>query len=156
MFGTATCFGRDSDWLSQWRPEVPIRRLAIPGALFCFPWFDWAGMKPLGLRMTDQMIQPELDAAGSTGSEPLLCNEVVFREDDPHFDRLQRLMPAFGRGKLSAQAVARIIFRTGLTVAEALMIEGQFAVPAPASVTAEQYELWDEFVAQAQGGTGRG
>jgi len=99
--------------------------------------------------------QPDADAGGA-GADALLCNEVVFREDDPHFDRFQRLVPAFGRGKLSSQAVARIIFRTGLSVAETLMIEGEFAVPAPASVPVEQYELWDEFVAQAQGGTGRG
>src|ERR1700678_1070933 len=94
-------------------------------------------------------------AVASPAEEPLLCNEVLFWEDNPHFDRLQRLLPAFGRGKLSPQAVARIIFRTGLSVAETLIIEGQFAVPAPASVPAEQYELWDEFQAQAQAGAGR-
>jgi len=96
--------------------------------------------------------QLETDVAVIPGEEPLLCNEVCFWEDNTHFDRLQRLLPAFGRGKLSSQAVARIIFRTGLTVAESLIIEGRFAVPAPAS----QYELWDEFQAQAQAGTGRG
>jgi hypothetical protein len=42
-----------------------------------------------------------------------------------------------------------------LSVAETLMIEGKFAVPAPASVPVEQFELWDEFLAQAQGGAGR-
>jgi hypothetical protein len=94
-------------------------------------------------------------AVASPAEEPLLCNEVLFWEDNPHFDRLQRLLPAFGRGRLSSQAVARIIFRTGLAVAETLITEGKFAVPAPASVSADQYELWDEFVAQAQGGAGR-
>jgi hypothetical protein len=87
---------------------------------------------------------------------PILCNEVHFREDDPHFDRLQRLIPAFGRGKLSAQAVARIIFRTGLDVAEALLLEAELAIPAPSSVPSEQFELWHEFLAQAQEGAGRG
>jgi hypothetical protein len=86
---------------------------------------------------------------------PLLSNEVHFCEDDAHYDRFQRLVPAFGRGKLSEQAVARIIFRTGLDVAEALILEAELAVPAPASVPAEQFELWDEFLAQAQGGAGR-
>ena len=105
--------------------------------------------------MPDQ-IQSSVDLAPTSGvEEPLLCNEVCFWEDNPHFDRLQRLIPAFARGKLSSQAVARIIFRTGLSVAESLIIEGQFAVPAPASVPAEQYELWDEFQAQAQAGAGR-
>jgi hypothetical protein len=65
-------------------------------------------------------------------------------------------VPAFGRGKLAPQAVARIIFRTGLDVAEALILEAQLAVPAPASVPVEQFELWDEFLAQAQEGAGRG
>ena len=86
---------------------------------------------------------------------PLLCNEVHFWEDDPHFDRFQKLVPAFGRGKLTAQVVARLIFRTGLDVAEALILEAELAVPAPASVPTEQFELWDEFLAQAQGGAGR-
>jgi hypothetical protein len=90
------------------------------------------------------------------GERPILCNEVHFLEDDPHFDRFQKLVPAFGRGKLSAQTVARIIFRTGLDVAEALILEAQLAVPAPASVPTEQFELWDEFLAQAQDGAGRG
>lgn len=88
--------------------------------------------------------------------QPLLCNEIHFHEDDPHFDRLQRLIPAFGRGKLTAQAVARIIFRTGLDVAESLILEADLAVPVPASVPVEQFELWDEFVAQARDGAGRG
>jgi hypothetical protein len=99
---------------------------------------------------------PALENSPSTFEHPILCNEVRFREDDPHFDRLQRLIPAFGRGKLSAQAVARIIFRTGLDVAEALILEAEMAVPAPASVPTDQYELWDEFLAQAQDGAGRG
>jgi hypothetical protein len=51
--------------------------------------------------------------------------------------------------------VARIIFRTGLDVAEALILEAELAVPAPASVPREQFELWDEFLAQAQDGAGR-
>jgi hypothetical protein len=84
-----------------------------------------------------------------------LCNEVRFREDDAHFDRLLRLAPAFGRGKLTTEVVARLIFRTGLDVAEALILEAELAVPAPASVPADQYELWDEFLAQAQEGAGR-
>jgi hypothetical protein len=92
---------------------------------------------------------------GPMTGDPLLCNEVAFREDDAHYDRLQRLVPAFGRGKLSVQAVARIIFRTGLGVAETLMQESGMAVPAPASVPVDQYELWDEFLAQAQDGAGR-
>ena len=87
---------------------------------------------------------------------PLLCNEVHFQEDDSHYDRFQKLVPAFGRGKLTPQVVARLIFRTGLDVAEALILEAQLAVPAPASVPMEQYELWDEFLAQAQEGAGRG
>lgn len=86
---------------------------------------------------------------------PLLCNEVHFHEDDPHFDRLQKLVPAFGRGKLTAETVARLMFRIGLDVAEALILEAQLAVPAPPSVSMEQYELWDEFVAQSQDGGGR-
>lgn len=86
---------------------------------------------------------------------PLLCNEVHFREDDPHFDRLQKLVPAFSRGKLAPETVARIIFRVGLDVAEALMLEAKLAVPAPASATTEQFELWDEFLAQANEGAGR-
>jgi hypothetical protein len=94
-------------------------------------------------------------ASPDTAERPLLCNEIHFHEDDPHFDRLQRLIPAFGRGKLTAQTVARIVFRTGLDVAEALILEAQLAVPAPPSVPREQYELWDEFVAQAREGTGR-
>jgi hypothetical protein len=98
---------------------------------------------------------PALENPPSTFERPLLCNEVHFREDDPHFDRLQRLIPVFGRGKLSAQAVARIIFRTGLDVAEALILEAEMAVPAPASVPSEQFELWDEFLAQAREGAGR-
>jgi hypothetical protein len=97
---------------------------------------------------------PPLDDDGT--ERPLLCNEVHFREDDAHFDRLQRLIPAFSRGKLTSEVVARIIFRTGLDVAEALILEAELAVPAPASVPAEQYELWDEFLAQAQDGAGRG
>ena len=99
--------------------------------------------------------QNERESVPGIAGDPLLCNEVFFREDDAHFDRLQKLIPAFARGKLSAQAVARIIFRTGLSVAESLMLEGQLAVPAPSSVPVEQYELWDEFLAQAQGGAGR-
>jgi hypothetical protein len=87
--------------------------------------------------------------------QPLLCNEIHFWEDDQHFDRFQRLIPAFGRGKLAPHVVARIIFRTGMDVAESLMLEAQLAVPAPQSVPVEQYELWDEFLAQAQGGGGR-
>jgi hypothetical protein len=90
-----------------------------------------------------------------TSERPLLCNEIHFHEDDAHFDRLQRLIPAFSRGKLTAQTVARIVFRTGLDVAEALILEAQLAVPAPASVPRDQYELWDEFLAQAQEGAGR-
>jgi hypothetical protein len=93
--------------------------------------------------------------AGGATERPLLCNEVHFREDDPHFDRLQKLVPAFGRGKLTPQVVARIIFRVGLDVAEALMLEAELAVPAPASVPVEQFELWDEFLAQANDGGGR-
>jgi len=92
----------------------------------------------------------------SAAESPLLCNEVHFQEDDPHFDRLQRLVPAFGRGRLAPQAVARIIFRVGLDVAEALMLEADLAVPAPECVPAEQFELWDEFLAQAREGAGRG
>jgi hypothetical protein len=98
---------------------------------------------------------PALENPPPTFERPLLCNEVHFREDDSHFDRLQKLIPAFGRGKLSAQTVARIIFRTGLDVAEALILEAELAVPAPASVPMEQFELWDEFLAQAQEGAGR-
>ncbi len=90
-----------------------------------------------------------------TAASPLLCNEIRFQEDDAHFDRLQRLAPAFGRGKLTLQTVARLIFRTGLNVAEALILEAELAVPAPASVPVEQFELWDEFLAQAQDGAGR-
>jgi len=97
-------------------------------------------------------MQPaEIDSEES----PLLRNDVHFREDDSHFNRLQRLVPTFGRGKLTAQTVARLMFRIGLDVAEALILEAQLAVPAPASVTSDQFELWDEFVAQAQEGTGR-
>jgi hypothetical protein len=96
-----------------------------------------------------------LDAVNA-GGQPILCNDVHFLEDDSHFERFQRLVPAFGRGKLAPQAVARIIFRTGLDVAEALILEAQLAVPAPASVPVEQFELWDEFLAQAQEGAGRG
>ena len=89
------------------------------------------------------------------GGQPLLSNEVRFREDDAHFDRLHRLIPAFGKGKLSPEAVARIVFRTGLGVAESLILEAELAVPAPTSVPVSQYELWDEFLAQAQDGAGR-
>ncbi len=96
-----------------------------------------------------------LENMNAPAVRPLLCNEIHFHEDDPHFDRFQQLVPAFGRGKLTAQTVARIIFRTGLDVAEALILEAQLAVPAPASVPVEQFELWDEFLAQAQGGAGR-
>ena len=99
---------------------------------------------------------PSLENENEAGESPLLCNEVHFREDDQHFDRLQKLVPAFGRGKLTAQVVARLIFRTGLDVAEALILEAGLAVPAPASVPMEQFELWDEFLAQAQEGAGRG
>jgi hypothetical protein len=98
---------------------------------------------------------PPFENTPTPAERPLLCNEVHFREDDPHFDRLQRLIPAFGCGKLPAQVVARIIFRTGLDVAEALILEAELAVPAPASVPREQFELWDEFLAQAQDGAGR-
>jgi hypothetical protein len=97
---------------------------------------------------------PPLDDAAPP-ERPILSNDVHFLEDDPHFDRFQRLVPAFARGKLAPQAVARIIFRTGLDVAEALILEAQLAVPAPASVPVEQFELWDEFLAQAQEGAGR-
>ena len=86
---------------------------------------------------------------------PLLCNEVHFQEDDAHYDRLMRLAPAFGRGDLPVQVVARLVFRTGLDVAESLILEAGLAVPPPASVPSEQYELWDEFMAQANEGTGR-
>ena len=96
-----------------------------------------------------------LENENGTPERPLLCNEIHFHEDDAHFDRLQRLIPAFGRGKLTAQAVARIIFRTGLDVAESLIMEAELAVPVPASVPVEQFELWDEFVAQARDGAGR-
>ncbi len=89
------------------------------------------------------------------GERPLLCNEVHFHEDDPHFDRLQRLVPAFGRGRLTPQSVARIIFRVGLDVAEALMLEADMAVATPESLPEEQFELWDEFLAQARDGAGR-
>jgi len=93
---------------------------------------------------------------GNEGAErPILCNEVHFWEDDSHFDRLQKLVPAFGRGKLTPQVVARLIFRTGLDVAESLIMEAELAVPAPVSVPVEQYELWDEFLAQANEGAGR-
>jgi len=90
----------------------------------------------------------------SASERPILCNEVHFREDDPHYDRFQKLIPAFGRGKLNPQTVARIIFRTGLDVAEALILEAEMAVPAPASIPHEQFELWDEFLAQAKDGAG--
>ncbi len=98
---------------------------------------------------------PGLELDTGTVVRPLLSNEVRFREDDSHFDRLQRLVPAFGSGHLTAETVARLIFRTGLDVAEALILEAGLAVPAPASVPVEQFELWDEFLAQAQGGAGR-
>jgi hypothetical protein len=97
---------------------------------------------------------PLLENTNATAERPLLCNEMHFHEDDPHFDRFLKLIPAFGRGKLTAQAVARIIFRTGLDVAEALILEAGLAVPAPASVPMEQFELWDEFLAQAREGAG--
>jgi hypothetical protein len=99
---------------------------------------------------------PALQNAPGTAERPLLCNEIRFREDDAHFDRLQRLIPAFGTGNLTSEVVARLIFRTGLDVAEALILEANLAIPAPASVPEGQFELWDEFVAQAQGGAGRG
>jgi hypothetical protein len=99
------------------------------------------------------MPYPDDENAGV--ERPLLCNEVHFHEDDAHFDRLQKLIPAFGRGKLTAQVVARLIFRTGLDVAESLIMEAELAVPAPGSVPMEQYELWDEFLAQANEGAGR-
>jgi hypothetical protein len=89
------------------------------------------------------------------GGQPLLSNEVHFHEDDAHFDRFQRLVPAFGRGRLTSQSVARIIFRVGLDVAEALMLEADLAIPAPQTLPAEQFELWDEFLAQARDGAGR-
>jgi hypothetical protein len=91
----------------------------------------------------------------NVGGQPILSNEVHFKEDDAHFDRLQRLLPAFGRGRLTSQAVARIIFRVGLDVAEALMLEADLAVPIPEHLPAEQFELWDEFLAQARDGAGR-
>jgi hypothetical protein len=99
---------------------------------------------------------PPLENSTAIPERPILCNEVHFHEDDPHFDRFIKLIPAFGRGRLTAQAVARIIFRTGLDVAEALILEAEMAIPAPASVPVEQFELWDEFLAQAQEGAGRG
>jgi hypothetical protein len=98
---------------------------------------------------------PDSDNGKETAESVLLCNEVHFREDDAHFDRLQKLIPAFGRGKLTAQVVARLIFRTGLDVAESLIMEAELAVPAPVSVPVEQFELWDEFLAQANEGAGR-
>ena len=98
----------------------------------------------------------DLEYGSGAAERPLLCNEIHFHEDDPHFDRFQKLIPAFGGGKLTAQAVARIIFRTGLDVAEALILEAELAVPAPVSLPTEQFELWDEFVAQAREGAGRG
>ena len=98
---------------------------------------------------------PLSDYPVNTGGQPLLCNDVHFREDDPHYDRFQRLVPAFGHGKLTTQTVARIIFRVGLDVAEALMLEAELSVATPESLPAEQYELWDEFLAQARDGAGR-
>jgi hypothetical protein len=97
----------------------------------------------------------QTDTGEGAAEKPLLCNEVLFFEDDPHFDRLQKLVPAFARGKLTPQIVARLMFRIGLDVAEALIVEAEMAVPPPPSVPMEQYELWDEFVAQAQDGGGR-
>jgi hypothetical protein len=38
---------------------------------------------------------------------------------------------------------------------ESLIMEAQLTVPAPASVPEEQFELWDEFLAQATEGAGR-
>jgi hypothetical protein len=35
------------------------------------------------------------------------------------------------------------------------MMEAELAVPAPVSVPIEQFELWDEFLAQANEGAGR-
>lgn len=100
------------------------------------------------------MQEPE-SATKENAERPLLCNEVHFREDDGHFDRFQRLVPAFGQGKLTSETVARLIFRTGLDVVESLIMEAELAIPLPRSIPPEQYELWDEFVAQAQDGGGR-
>jgi hypothetical protein len=98
---------------------------------------------------------PNPEDVNEAVGRPLLCNEVHFLEDDAHYDRLQKLVPAFGGGKLPAHVVARLIFRTGLDVAESLIMEAQMTVPVPESVPEEQSELWDEFLAQATEGAGR-
>jgi hypothetical protein len=81
---------------------------------------------------------------------PLLSNLVSFREDDQHFAQIGAIAQALRINPDRQHIISRIAFRTGLRILENLTEQWPLLMPPPPSVNPDQYELWEEFVAQVQ------
>jgi len=83
-------------------------------------------------------------------AKPLLNNLVSFREDDQHFAQIGQIARALRVHPDRQGVIARIAFRTGLRILENLTEQWPLLLPPPPALNPDQFEPWEEFVAQVQ------